>query len=102
MKESYFKKFMCVVLVFLSLMLTQQGCCTPQVQQTSTETTVEHISISQSEADTFVLNKRSKKIHKTTCGTGNLIAPKNRDVYKGSMDVLCEQGYTTCGNCFGN
>ena len=50
--------------------------------------------------DNFVLNTHSKKIHKTTCGTGDLISPKNRKSYTGNIDDLFEMGYTTCGNYF--
>ena len=41
-----------------------------------------------------------EKIHKPDCGTGDLIAPKNRATYTGTIDELIEKGYTTCGNCF--
>ena len=48
----------------------------------------------------YVLNTNSKKIHKTTCGTGDNIAPRNREEYRGSIEKLKEKGYTLCGNCF--
>lgn len=48
----------------------------------------------------YVLNIKSQKIHKTTCGTGDLILPENRKIYKGNIDDLLEDGYTKCGNCF--
>ncbi len=52
------------------------------------------------QSEKFVLNIRSKKIHKTTCGTGDLILPENRDVYEGDIEELYKMGYTQCGNCF--
>lgn len=52
------------------------------------------------ENESYVLNIKSKKIHKTTCGTGDLILPENRKTYKGNIDELLEDGYTKCGNCF--
>ena len=48
----------------------------------------------------YVLNMKSKKIHKTTCGTGDLILPENRCFYTGDIQSLLKQGYTQCGNCF--
>ena len=50
--------------------------------------------------ESYVLNIKSQKIHKTTCGTGELILPENRKIYKGNIDDLLEDGYTKCGNCF--
>ena len=49
---------------------------------------------------TYILNTNSHKIHKLTCGTGDLIIPENRKVYKGDIEDLYNQGYTKCGNCF--
>ena len=48
----------------------------------------------------YVLNTNSKKIHKTTCGTGDLILPENRAIFEGDIDELYDRGYTKCGNCF--
>ena len=55
---------------------------------------------SEREEVTYVINKRSKKIHKTTCGTGDLILPENRAIFEGDIDELYDRGYTKCGNCF--
>ncbi len=49
---------------------------------------------------TYLLNTSSKKIHKTNCGTANLMSAKNRKVYKCNVEDLFQQGYTYCGNCF--
>lgn len=54
----------------------------------------------EKEAITYILNLNSKKIHKVTCGTGDLMLPENRKVYKGDIEDLFDQGYTLCGNCF--
>ena len=48
----------------------------------------------------YVLNIRSKKIHKITCGTAALIHDENRQNYEGVARVLIEEGYSFCGNCF--
>ena len=52
------------------------------------------------EEEAFILNVRSKKIHKLTCGTASLILPENREDYTGRIEELYEIGYTQCGNCF--
>lgn len=54
----------------------------------------------EKEVTTYILNLNSKKIHKVTCGTGDLMLPENRKVYKGDIEDLFDQGYTLCGNCF--
>ena len=65
---------------------------TEEEKDTPTET--------EEKSEKYVLNIRSKKIHKTTCGTGGLILPENRDVYEGDIEDLYKMGYTQCGNCF--
>ncbi len=52
----------------------------------------------------FVLNKSSKKIHKTTCSSVPTISQKNRLDFAGTeeeVDALFDNGYTNCGNCKG-
>ena len=49
---------------------------------------------------TYILNINSKKIHKTSCGTGKSILPENKKSYTGDIETLYSQGYTKCGNCF--
>ena len=51
-------------------------------------------------AYSYVLNTNSKKIHKTSCGTGARIKASNRKEYRGNLSDLMNDGYTTCGNCF--
>ena len=48
----------------------------------------------------YILNTDSKKIHRTTCGTGDRIKKENRQRYVGDLEALFQKGYTTCGNCF--
>ena len=70
---------------------------TPPAPDTETET-----DKPQLEAEgTYVLNKNSKKIHMPTCSYAKDIKPDNRADYTGDTAVLLEQGYTTCGTCFG-
>ena len=49
---------------------------------------------------TYILNTRSKKIHKSSCGTAALIKPENREEYHGNVQDMLNQGYSKCGNCF--
>ena len=52
----------------------------------------------------FVLNTKSKKIHKTTCSSVPTISQKNRSDFAGTeeeVEALFGQGYTNCGNCKG-
>lgn len=52
----------------------------------------------------FVLNKNSKKIHKTTCSSVPTISQKNRVDFDGTeeeLEALLGQGYTNCGTCKG-
>lgn len=47
----------------------------------------------------YVLNAKSKKIHKPTCSSVNSITAANRKDYAGSIDSLLSQGYSPCGSC---
>lgn len=53
----------------------------------------------------YVLNKSSKKIHKTTCSSVPTISQKNREDFAGTeeeVEALFGKGYTNCGNCKGH
>jgi len=66
-----------------------------------TESSTERSAVENEKKNyTYVLNTDSKKIHKPTCGTGDLILPENRKNFCGSIEELLEDGYTKCGNCF--
>ena len=66
-----------------------------------TESSTERSAVENEKKNyTYVLNTDSKKIHKPTCGTGDLILPENRKNFYGSIEELLEDGYTKCGNCF--
>ncbi len=52
----------------------------------------------------YVLNKNSKKIHKTTCSSVATISQNNRVDFVGTeeeVEALFGQGYTNCGSCKG-
>jgi len=48
----------------------------------------------------YVLNTKSKRIHKPDCGSVNTIAAHNRKQHQGAIDELLDEGYQTCGSCF--
>jgi DNA-entry nuclease len=50
---------------------------------------------------TYVLNISSKRIHMPYCSSVEDMKPENRKDYTGETAPLLEQGYTTCGSCFG-
>lgn len=47
--------------------------------------------------NTYILNIKSKKYHKTDCGSAGNI--KNKEEFTGSSDELKVMGYTPCGLC---
>lgn len=47
----------------------------------------------------YVLNKSSKKIHKSNCSNAKSISEQNRQEHIGLLDDLVAQGYSGCGLC---
>ena len=72
-------------------------------KETSKETAKETQKETQNETTAsttkYVLNAKSKKIHKPTCSSVNSITAANRKDYAGSIDSLLSQGYSPCGSC---
>lgn len=106
MSKNYLSiKLISLISVFF-LMLSLVSCyddknsvCKNDIIETS-ETEREPKIFFEKEIATYILNVKSKKIHKVTCGTGNLMLPENRKTYEGDIVDLFDQGYTKCGNCF--
>lgn len=48
----------------------------------------------------FILNTSSKKVHRKECSNIKSIKDKNKEIYYGNIDVLLENGYDTCNDCF--
>lgn len=48
----------------------------------------------------FILNTNSKKVHRKECSNIKSIKDKNKETYFGNIDVLLENGYDTCNDCF--
>lgn len=53
------------------------------------------------EAQEYVLNTSSKKIHLPDCSSVSSIGETNKEYYTGNYADLLAQGYTLCGNCLG-
>ena len=48
----------------------------------------------------YILNTSSKKIHRKGCTNIKSIKDKNKETYYGDIEVLLENGYDTCNECF--
>ena len=68
-------------------------------KETSKETAKETQKETTASTTKYVLNAKSKKIHKPTCSSVNSITAANRKDYAGSIDSLLSQGYSPCGSC---
>lgn len=55
----------------------------------------------QQTSDMFVLNTSTFKFHRPTCNDVKKIAPENYSTSNLSISELENQGYSTCGHCFG-
>ena len=54
---------------------------------------------SDDNAQTYVINKKSKKFHIPTCNSVSQMNESNKKVVTDSRNNLIEQGYSPCGNC---
>ncbi len=54
---------------------------------------------SDSEGETYILNKNSRKFHRQDCGQAKDIKESNREVYTGDRQSLIDNGYTASGCC---
>ena len=80
-----------ILILILSLGLTIWNGCAEDTETEPCKTEA---------VEEYILNTDSKKIHRTTCGTGDRIKKENRQRYVGDLEALFQKGYTTCGNCF--
>lgn len=53
------------------------------------------------DAQEYVLNTASKKIHLPDCASVASIGESNKELYTGNYEDLLAQGYSLCGNCLG-
>lgn len=49
--------------------------------------------------ETFVLNKNTKKFHRTDCSSVKTIAKKNYSEYQGTAEEIMKDGYEPCKRC---
>ena len=54
---------------------------------------------SEDDAQTYILNTNTKKIHLASCNNAKDIKPKNRQETNKSVEVLKQEGYTPCKVC---
>lgn len=48
---------------------------------------------------TYILNKNTKKFHKSSCRSAKQISPKNYGESYDTRDEALARGYSPCGNC---
>ncbi len=48
---------------------------------------------------TYVLNKSSKKFHKSECSGVKNIKPENKETFEGNREQIISNGYEPCGTC---
>ena len=53
----------------------------------------------ENDQDTYILNTKTKKIHKPTCSNVKNITAANRGEHQGALNDLIANGYTPCGTC---
>ena len=49
--------------------------------------------------ETYILNRNTKKFHKSTCSGVKDIKAENKEEYTGSRSDLIKEGYEPCGRC---
>ena len=57
---------------------------------------------SSNKSDNYVLNKKTKKIHKDDCKSVKQMSDNNKVYFDGTIDEAEAQGYSKCQNCFKN
>ena len=75
---------------------------TPIVEQPKEEPTLQPDtteSVQDTNTNSYILNKNTKKFHYSSCGSASRISEKNKGTHTGSRDELISQGYSPCGNC---
>lgn len=68
---------------------------TSSATKQTTESTTSH---QQKNAD-YILNKSTKKFHRTNCAEAEKIKASNKEYYKGGRQTLIDEGYSPCKRC---
>lgn len=66
------------------------------------EETEEAAAEEEKNIKSYVLNKRSYKIHEPSCYSVEIMAEHNKKYVEADLQDLLEQGYSRCGNCYPN
>lgn len=66
------------------------------------EETEEAAAEEEKNIKSYVLNKRSYKIHEPSCYSVEMMAEHNKKYVEADLQDLLEQGYSRCGNCYPN
>ena len=81
---------------------------TPQEEETEEETaaplsaeeTEEAAAEEEKNIKSYVLNKRSYKIHEPSCYSVEMMAEHNKKYVEADLQDLLDMGYDRCGNCY--
>ena len=50
-------------------------------------------------SNAYILNTKSKTVHKPTCSSVTHMSESNKKTYTGSLSDILNEGYKTCGSC---
>ena len=72
----------------------------PDIRYNITEDKLVSLKTSNStKKETYILNRNTKKFHKSTCSGVKDIKAENKEEYTGSRSDLIKEGYEPCGRC---
>jgi DNA-entry nuclease len=106
------KKYFIILLAAALLVLSScNGYITEEAPaedlEITTSTAAETVTEEETEQEeknikSYVLNKRSYKIHEPSCYSVEIMSEHNKKYVEADLQDLLEQGYSRCGNCYPN
>ena len=80
---------------------TPEGEWAPGTEAEVTDKNVSNSSktSNSTQKETYILNRNTKKFHKSTCSGVKDIKAENKEEYTGSRSDLIKEGYEPCGRC---
>ena len=80
---------------------TPEGEWAPGTEAEVTDKNVSNSSTTSksTKKETYILNRNTKKFHKSTCSGVKDIKAENKEEYTGSRSDLIKEGYEPCGRC---
>ena len=80
---------------------TPEGEWAPGTEAEVTDKNVSNSSktSNSTKKETYILNRNTKKFHKSTCSGVKDIKAENKEEYTGSRSDLIKEGYEPCGRC---